>query len=132
MAFLIAADVIVQAERKKLDLDAWLRAHPEEEIRIAAITVAELWRSAERAAPPQRTVRQKFLERMFEVFEVVPYSERAAIQHARLWAMLETTGQRIGMQDLILAATAMESGATVLTTNTRRFSAVPGLTVAAP
>jgi tRNA(fMet)-specific endonuclease VapC len=132
VAFLIAADVIIQAERKKLDFDAWLRAHPDEEIKIAAITVAELWRSAERAAPPQRTVRQKFLGRMFEVIEVVPYGERAAIEHARLWAVLEATGQRIGMLDLILAATALESGAIVLTTNTRRFSAVPGLTVVAP
>jgi predicted nucleic acid-binding protein len=132
MAFLIAADVIIQAERKKLDLEGWLRAHPDEEVKIAAITVAELWRSSEKAAPPQRTVRQKFLKRMFEVVEVVPYGERAAIEHARLWAMLEATGQRIGMQDLILAATAIDSGATVLTTNARRFSAVPGLTVAAP
>ena len=40
MGFLIAADVLVQAERKRLDFDAWLRAHPDEEIRIAAITVA--------------------------------------------------------------------------------------------
>ena len=132
MAFLIAADVIIQSERKKLDLDAWLRARPDDEFRLAAITVAELWRSAERAAPPQRAVRQKLLERMFEVFEVVPYGERAAIAHARLWATLEATGQRIGMQDLILAATALESGATVLTTNTRRFAGIPGLTVVAP
>ena len=34
MAFLIDADVIIQAERKALDLDAWLRAHPDEEIKI--------------------------------------------------------------------------------------------------
>lgn len=131
MAFLIAADVIIQAERKKLDLDVWLRAHASDEIRIAAITVAELWRSAERASPQQRAARQRFLERMFEVVEVVPYGERAAIEHARLWAMLEATGQPIGMQDLILAATAIESGSSVLTTNARRFSGVPGLTVAA-
>jgi predicted nucleic acid-binding protein len=132
MAFLIAADVIIQAERKKLDFDAWLLSHPDDEIRFAAITVAELWRSAERAAPAQRAARERFLERMFEVVEVVSYGERAAIEHARLWAMLEVTGERIGMPDLILAATAIESGSTVLTTNARRFSGVPGLKVVAP
>jgi tRNA(fMet)-specific endonuclease VapC len=132
VAFLIAADVIIQAERKKLDLDAWLRAHAEEEVRLAAITVAELWRSAERGAPPQRTVRQRFLERMLEVIEVVPYTEKAAIEHARLWGIVNATGQRIEMQDLILAATALESGATVVTMNARRFEAIPGLTVVAP
>jgi len=132
MAFLIAADVIIQAERKKLDFDAWLRAHPVEEVRMAAITVAELWRSADRAAPPQRTLRQKFLQRMLDAIEVVPYGEKAAIEHARLWATVNATGMRVGMQDLILAATAMASGATVVTMNTRRFEPIPGLTVVAP
>jgi tRNA(fMet)-specific endonuclease VapC len=132
MAFLIASDVLIQSERKTLDLDAWLRSHPQEEIRIAAITVAELWRSAERAAPPFRTRRQRFLERALEVFEVVPYTEKAAIEHARLWAEMELTGRRIGMHDLVLAATALETGATIVTFNARRFAAVPGLTVVEP
>jgi len=132
MAFLIAGDVIIQAERKKLDLDAWLRAHPNDEIRLAAITVAELWRSTERAAPPQRTARQRFLERLLEVFEVVPYAEKAAIEHAHLWATMDGMGQRINMQDLMLAAMALESGATVVTFNARRFEAIPGMAVVAP
>ena len=62
MAFLIDADVIIQAERKKLDLEAWLRAHPADEIKLAAITVAELWRSVERATGDRRDKRQKYLQ----------------------------------------------------------------------
>jgi tRNA(fMet)-specific endonuclease VapC len=126
VAFLIASDVLIQSERKKLDLDVWLRSHAEDEIRIAAITVAELWRSAQRAAPPLSTRRQRFIERALEVFEVVSYTEKAAIEHARLWAAMEATRQRIGMHDLILAAMALESGATIVTFNARRFAAVPG------
>jgi predicted nucleic acid-binding protein len=34
--------------------------------------------------------------------------------------------------DLILAATALESGAAVVTFNARRFAAIPGLTVITP
>lgn len=132
MAFLIDADVIIQAERKALDLDAWLRSHPNEEIRLAAITVAELWRSVERAAGAHRARRQKFVLRALSVFEVVPYTEKAAAEHARLWAEVETTGQRMSPHDLMLAATARESGAAIVTFNTRRFAAVPGLTVLKP
>jgi tRNA(fMet)-specific endonuclease VapC len=132
VAFLIASDVLIQSERKKLDLDAWLRSHAQDEIRIAAITVAELWRSAQRAVPPLSTRRQRFLERALEVIEVVPHTEKAAIEHARLWTAMETAGQRIGMHDLILAATALESGATVLTLDTRRYAVIPGLAVVAP
>ncbi len=132
MAFLIDADVIIQAERKALDLDAWLRSHPNEEIKLAAITVAELWRSVERAAGVHRARRQKFVLRALSVFEVVPYTEKAAAEHARLWAEVEATGQRMSPHDLMLAATARESGAAIVTFNTRRFAAVPGLTVLKP
>ena len=62
MALLVDADVIIQAERKAFDFDAWLRAHPDEEIKLAAITVAELWRSVERATGVHRARRQKFLQ----------------------------------------------------------------------
>jgi tRNA(fMet)-specific endonuclease VapC len=101
-------------------------------VAIAAITVAELWRTAERAAGVHRVNRLAFLQKLLEVFEVVPYSEKIAIEHARLAVMLETTGQRVSMLDQILAATALESGATIVTLNTKRFAAIPGLMLVAP
>jgi predicted nucleic acid-binding protein len=132
MAFLIDADVIIQAERKALDLDAWIRSRPDEEIKLAAITVAELWRSVRRASGFNRAKRQRFLQHMLSAFEVVPYSEKAAIEHARLWADVDATGQRMSPHDLILAATAQELGAAIVTFNTQRFAAIPGLTVLKP
>ena len=132
MAFLIDADVIIQAERRALDLEAWIRARPDEEIKLAAITVAELSRSVERATGVHRAKRQKYLQAVLSVFEVVPYTEKAAVEHARLWADVEAAGQRMNPHDLMLAATARESGATIVTFNTRRFAPVPGLTVIKP
>ena len=132
MAFLIDADVIIQAERRALDLEAWLRAHPEDEIKLAAITVAELGRSVERATGVHRANRQKYLQAVISVFEIVPYTEKAALEHARLWADVDAAGQRMSPHDLMLAATAKESGATIVTFNPRRFAAVPGLTVLKP
>ena len=132
MAFLIDADVIIQAERRALDLEAWIRARPDEEIKLAAITVAELSRSVERATGVHRAKRQKYLQAVLSVFEVVPYTEKAAVEHARLWADVEAAGQRMSPHDLMLAATARESGATIITFNTRRFAPVPGLTVIKP
>ncbi len=132
MALLIDADVIIQAERKTFDLEAWLRAHPDEEIKVAAITVAELWRSVERATGIHRALRQKFLQSVLTVFEVAPYTEKAAVEHARLWADVEAARQRMSPHDLMLAATAKESGAAIVTFNTKRFAAVPGLTVLKP
>jgi tRNA(fMet)-specific endonuclease VapC len=132
MALLVDADVIIQAERKAFDFDAWLRAHPDEEIKLAAITVAELWRSVDRATGIHRARRQKYLQSVLAVFEIVPYTEKAAAGHARLWADVDAAGQRISPHDLMLAATAREIGATIITSNTKRFAAVPGLTVLKP
>lgn len=132
MAFLIDADVIIEAERKAFDLDAWLRSQPDEEVKLAAITVAELWRSVERATGIHRARRQKYLLRVLPIFDIVPYSEKAAAEHAQLWSDVESTGQRMSPHDLILAATARECGAAIITFNTRRFAAVPGLTVLKP
>jgi len=132
MAFLIDADVIIQAERKGLDLDAWLCSHADDEVKLAAISVAELWRSAERATGVHRAARERFLERALEAFEVVPYSEKAAIEHARLWGDIEAAGQRMSPHDVMLAATALGCGAAIVTFNTRRFAAISGLTVLKP
>ena len=132
MAFLVDADVIIQSERKAFDLSAWLLSHPEEEIKLAAITVAELWRSVERATGVRRARRQKYLQHALPVFEVVSFGEKAAVEHARLWTDIESAGQRMSPHDLILAATAKESGATIVTFNTKRFAAVRGLTVLKP
>ncbi len=132
MAILIDSDILIQAERGLFDLDAWLVSLPREEVKLAAITVAELWHGAERAMGAHRAKRRLFLQRLFAIFDCVPYGELAALEHARLWAELESRGQRIGSHDLILAAIAMQTGSAVATFNVRHFSMVKGLKVIEP
>jgi tRNA(fMet)-specific endonuclease VapC len=132
VGILIDADVIIRAERGLFDLDGWLDSQPNEEFSLAAITVAELWHGAERATGAHRLKRELFLRRIFTMFEFVPYTDRTAFEHARLWAALESSGQMIGPHDLILAATAVQTGNAVATFNKRHFSAVEGLNVIEP
>jgi tRNA(fMet)-specific endonuclease VapC len=131
MAILIDADVILQAERGIFDLGQWLNSRPEEEFKIAAITAAELWHGAERSTGAHRAKRRLFLEHFLPSFEFVPYTVQTAMIHARLWAELESTGQMIGPYDVILAATALQTGSTLATFHKRHFASVPGLTVLA-
>jgi len=132
MIFLIDAEVLIQGERKAVDLAAWLRSHGDDEVKLAAITVAELRRSVERATGIQRAKRQRLLERMLLPFEVVPYTDKAASEHAQLWAHVEATGQHMSPHDMMLAATALECGAAIVTFNPQRFAAVPGLPAIRP
>lgn len=47
----------------------------------------------------------------------------------RVWARLATSGQIIGVHDLLIAATALANGYDVLTDNVREFQRVSDLTV---
>jgi tRNA(fMet)-specific endonuclease VapC len=132
MAILIDADVIIQAERGHFDLDRWLDSYPDDEFMLAAITIAELWHGVERATGLHRANRQRFLERLFPIFEVVPYTQQTGFEHARIWARLESKGEMISPHDLILAATAIQAGSDLATFNKRHFSAVKGLKIISP
>lgn len=132
MAILIDADVLIEAERGTFDLLAWLESLPDQEFRLAATTVAELWHGVERATGTHRAARQHFLEQVLATFEVADYTERTAVTHARLWMELGRTGTRIGLHDLMMPATALERGDTVATFNKRHFAYVKGLQVIEP
>jgi predicted nucleic acid-binding protein len=132
MAILIDADAILQAERGLFDLRAWLSAHPDEVFKVAAITVAELWHGAESATGARMAARQAFLQQISAIFDVVPYTSQTALVHARLWAEIDSSGQTIGSNDLILAATAIQTGNAVATFNKHRFVVIKGLNVIEP
>ena len=132
MAILIDADVILKAERGLFNLEAWLSAHPTEEFKLAAISVAELWHGAESATGARLAMRQQFLQQIIASFDVVPYTCRTAMEHARLWAELGKTGEMIGTNDLILAATAIQTGSAVATFTRHRLVLVKGLTLIEP
>ena len=132
MAILIEAEVLIQAERGLFDLEAWLLSRPDEEFKLAAITVAELWHSAERAAGPHWERRQLFLERLLGAFEVVPYTRQTGVDHARIWTDLQVSGQSIAAHELIVAATAIQTGSAVATFNKRHYAVVKNLTVIEP
>ena len=70
MEILIDADVIIQAEKGKFDLQAWLMVHARDRVAIAAITVAELWHGVERATGKQRLARRRFLKTIVRVLPI--------------------------------------------------------------
>lgn len=132
MAIILDSDVIITGERGTLDLENWLASQPGKEFEVAAITVAELWHGVERATGAHREKRRRYLESIFTMMRIIPYTEHTAREHARLWAGLESSGQMIGDYDLIVAATALERGSDVATFNKRHFAVVKGLNIIEP
>jgi len=131
-ATLLDADVIIRGERGTFDLVAWLESRPNGQSKIAAITVAELWHGIERATGAHRARRERYVRDIVKALPIISYTEATALEHARLWAALESSGKMIGFYDLIVAATALESGSAVATFNKRHFALVPRLKVIDP
>ncbi|MCL2142988.1 MAG: type II toxin-antitoxin system VapC family toxin [Methanomassiliicoccaceae archaeon] len=63
------------------------------------------------------------------MFEVIPFDLNASVVYGRIRADLEKKGKRIGSNDLIIAATVLSRGGTLVTKNTKEFSRVEGLRI---
>jgi len=132
MVIILDADVIIRGEKSVFDLANWVASLPNDQFEIAAITIAELWRGVERTVEPQKSKRQRYLESVVGALPIMPYTERTAYEHARIWAELQAAGKVIGSYDLIVAATALERGSHVATFNKRHFAQVKGLHIIEP
>ena len=60
---------------------------------------------------------------------VLPFGEREALRAGDLLADLEAAGQPIGIEDVLIGATALVGSLTVATRNVRHFRRLPGLVV---
>lgn len=133
MAGLIDASSVIDLERRGRSPEDLARLAPGGPIALASVTVSELLVGVHRAAPSERrTRRQAFVELVLALTPILPFDLAAARVHARLWADLAGTGQQIGHNDLLIAATALANGYDVLTLNLRDFGRVPGPIVRQP
>jgi len=95
-------------------------------IAVSSIVLYELWYGVARS-----TRRRENTERL-RVFlsggvAVSAFSEEDAMTAGDLRATLEAAGTPIGPYDLLIAAQALRSDATLLTANVSEFARVPGL-----
>ena len=133
MARLIDTSALVALERQGQSLDPLVSAAADEPVALAAITASELLLGMERADSPQRRLRREaFVAAVLDLAPVLPFDLRVARVHAGIWAQLSVAGQLIGPHDMIIAATALAHGYSLLTGNVREFERVPGLEVRRP
>jgi tRNA(fMet)-specific endonuclease VapC len=127
---MVDTSVFVGLERSGQQPTALAQAYPDDSFAMAAITASELLHGVYRADSEQRRQRREaFVEGVLQVINVVSFDLNAARQYARTLAQLFRIGQPIRDNDLLIAATALAYGFTVLTGNLRDFSRVPGLAV---
>lgn len=100
----------------------------DDDLVIAAITVAELRVGIALASAHHRPARADFLVSVLETLPVEPYDLATAEAHGRLLAHVHRAGTKRGAHDLIVAATAVATRRTVLTTDRNaHFAELPGV-----
>lgn len=106
--------------------DKFLSISPKD-IKISSIVKGELLLGAFKSQTREQTTKK--VEKFLKPFDVVDFSDKMAYDYAEIRASLEKSGNSIGANDLLIAATALNKKATLVTHNTDEFSRVRGLDI---
>lgn len=104
-----------------------LLVHSPQEVGVPTVVVYELEVGIAKSTQPEK--RRQQLAEMLAVVAVLPFGMAEARQAAQLRAALEAAGTPIGPYDVLIAATAMAHGSTLVTHNMQDFSRVVGLSL---
>jgi tRNA(fMet)-specific endonuclease VapC len=119
--------VLVAGERGQLPLDDLIG--DEDDVAIAAITVAELLVGVEPADAVHRSRRRALVDSVVATLPVEDYDLDVARSHAQLLAHAQRSGRRRGAHDLVIAATALARNRIVVTADRTGFGDLPGVAV---
>jgi tRNA(fMet)-specific endonuclease VapC len=124
---LLDTTFLIDAERNAVELDAVI--DDDDDVAIAAITVAELLVGVRLATGRRARRREVIAQEMIEALPVIDYDLAVAAAHADLLADLRRLGSPRGAHDLIIAATAVATGRTVVTADAAAFNDLAGVHV---
>lgn len=121
---------MVDAERGGRALDE--AVGDDDDVAIAAITVAELRVGVQLAKGRRREARDRFVAGILDAVSVEVYDVEVAEVHAALLAHVRRKGMPRGAHDLIIAATARARDRLVVSLDQGGFAELPGVVVSPP
>lgn len=122
---LLDTTFLIDHERAGADLDQAIR--DEDDVAVAAITIAELRVGALLADGRRSARRAAFVDAIAATIPVLPYDADTAEAHAELLVAVRAQGRPRGAHDLIIAATARAAGRTVISADAAAFDDLPGV-----
>jgi tRNA(fMet)-specific endonuclease VapC len=130
MGVILDTSVLIEAERRKFEIDTFTENREEEIFGLSVITVAELLHGVHRADSTRRRLkRSAYVEKVIELFPIYVFDISIGRIYAELWSDLSKKGIQIGAHDLIIGSTALTLGFSVATVNIRHFEKIEGLKI---
>jgi predicted nucleic acid-binding protein len=128
------SSTVITAERRKLPvprlIEAIQTAHGEIEISLSPVGLAELVHGIYRAQTPEASQRRRaYIEELADLVPVHPVTKQTGFLVGQIQGQEAAKGNTLPLNDLLIAAAAIEQGYAILTENLRHFQKIPGLTV---
>ncbi len=134
MGLILDSSVVIAAERRgdtveKL-IEQMVAAAGDQDAALSSVGLTELIHGIYRAQTPEmRLRRESFIEEMLRDVTVYPYTKETAMLAGKIDGEQQAQGITVPFADLLIGATALSLGFSVLTVNLRHFRLIPGLKV---
>jgi tRNA(fMet)-specific endonuclease VapC len=122
---LLDTTYLVDADRSGTALDAVIE--DEDDVAIAAVTVAELLVGVELSTGRTRIERRHFVNEVRTTIPIVNYDDVVASSHAQLLIASRRQGRPRGAHDLIIAASARATEREIVSGDASAFEDLPGV-----
>ena len=134
MGLILDSSVVIAAERRGDTVEQFIErvvnVTGDQDAALSAIGLTELIHGLYRAkSPAMRLRRESFLTELLADLTVYPYTKETAMLAGKLDGEQQSKGVVIPFGDLLIGATALSLGYSVLTVNLRDFRRIPGLSV---
>lgn len=124
---LLDTTFLIDAERSGASLDQVIG--DDDEVAIAALTIAELLVGVLLADQTRRSGREQFIDEIRATIPVIDYDATVAASHAQLLVAVRRQGRPRGAHDLIIAATANATQREVVSADASAYQGLPGVSV---
>lgn len=128
MGIILDTVILIKAERSGADIASLLKKQKNGPFGVSVVSIAELLHGAHRADTAERQAgRFAFVDNLCKNIPVFDYDVAAAKIFAEIWSNTACRGISIGFNDLVIAATAISRGYSLMTINRKDFENIEGL-----
>ena len=127
MTYLIDSDILISAATGRQDAQELINEATQYGAAISVISLGEVYEGAVDGIQGEDRTKLNYLRRYLQAFPILGLEDQIMERFARIRAELRSQGQLIPDLDILIAASALDHGLTLVTRNVSRFQRIPGL-----